>query len=115
MHRYPKDYDLKEIKLKQYVLIEYSKGPEYWDYATSIRNMLERHFPKIFNYELRRDPSVTERLEVTIYPHKSYQDPTYQVGTVVHSKENGQGLVKDDWDTFLMRVKLALEKCKENL
>ena len=67
---------------------------------------MNEKFNNVFNCELLRDAGRTNRLEVTIYLDS--KDASGE-GILVHSKQNGDGFPRDNWDKFLERVTAGLE------
>ena len=90
-----------------YVLMEYCGGWGYYKYADAAASRMEAKYPGKFRFELKKDPGVSGRLEVTIFFNsKEAQD---KVGVTVHSKSKGDGYCHQNWTAFEQRVDDALK------
>ena len=70
---------------------------------------MESKYPGLFQFELRRDPKITGRLEVIIYFNSQKADKSAKTVNI-HSKEKGQGIPSDNWDAFESRLEENMKK-----
>ena len=84
---------------KGHIVINYCGGWGYRPKANYIQSAVENKFPDTFTFDLKKDAGTSGRLEVTVF----LGDDTE--GQLVHSKDKGDGYVKDsNVDAFLEKV-----------
>ena len=71
------------------ILVNFCGGWGYRSKARYVQEAVENTYPGVFSFDLKSDSGKTGRLEVTVFVDGDTE------GKLVHSKDNGDGFVKD--------------------
>ncbi|CAI2379222.1 unnamed protein product [Moneuplotes crassus] len=89
---------------KGHIVVNYCGGCGYLPKARYVQEAVENRFPGDFSFDLKADVGKTGRLEVTVFVGDDTE------GKLVHSKDKGQGFVKDsNVDSVLDSIAALLE------